>query len=367
MKKIVISFLLIVSLFMTKKVYAQDDAWAEISAKDEITEGDKVAVDFAFDFKDAQNLNSQYGIFLIAFEISFDDSIFDIVDIQKNTSWDQEVDKADSKYIAMATPVSSDGKIHINSGKFIMRLYFQAKKTDKTTTNIKIGEYGAVLIDRKALQKEKIESYDYKSIESIGNSTHTFKINKSDKEINNSNNSIVQENKNINIKEEIKKEKSIINNKQNNNSNNNQSSGDNTNKNYNFYLKLLEIEGNKIDFNKHQSIYSIEVPNEVRELKVNAIAEASTSKVEITGADNLEENNKVIITVTAENQEQKKYIVNINRPKVEKGESKSFFEITDEQKKMGIIFAGAILGLGLIIFIIIRLRDRKIEKGMNKW
>ena len=167
MKKIVISFLLIVSLFMTKKVYAQDDAWAEISAKDEITEGDKVAVDFAFDFKDAQNLNSQYGIFLIAFEISFDDSIFDIVDIQKNTSWDQEVDKADSKYIAMATPVSSDGKIHINSGKFIMRLYFQVKKTDKTTTNIKIGEYGAVLIDRKALQKEKIESYDYKSIESM--------------------------------------------------------------------------------------------------------------------------------------------------------------------------------------------------------
>lgn len=139
-------------------------------------------------------------------------------------------------------------------------------------------------------------------------------------------------------------------------------------KKYNNYLKTLEIEGYNIDFVKHQSIYSIEVPVEVRDLKVNAIAEATNAKVEIVGADNLEENNnKIIITVTAENGEEKKYIINIKRIKEDAKEKDSFFEITDEQKKMGLIFAGVIVGIGLIIFIIIRIRDRKIEKGMDKW
>ena len=138
-------------------------------------------------------------------------------------------------------------------------------------------------------------------------------------------------------------------------------------KKYNNYLKTLEIEGYKIDFTKHQSIYSIEVPEEVREVKVNAVAESSKATVEITGADHLEENNKIILTVTAENKEEKKYIINVKRIKEEKKESGSFFEITDEQKKNAIIFAGIILGIGLLIFIIIRIRDRKIEKGMDKW
>ena len=143
---------------------------------------------------------------------------------------------------------------------------------------------------------------------------------------------------------------------------------DNSNKKYNNYLKELTIEGYKIDFNKHQSIYTIEVPPEVKEVKVTAIAEATNAKVEVTGADNLEENNnKIIINVTAENNEVKKYIINVKRTKSDKKENESFFEITDDQKKLAIIFASAILGLGLLIFIIIRIRDRKIEKGMNKW
>ena len=143
---------------------------------------------------------------------------------------------------------------------------------------------------------------------------------------------------------------------------------DPTQKAYNNYLKILEVEGYKIDFNQHQSIYTIEIPEEVNQLKVNAVAEGVNAKVSITGADNLEENHdKVTIVVTAENKSEKKYIINVKRIKEEKEEKGSFFEITDEQKKMGIIFAGVILGLGLIIFIIIRLRDRKIEKGMNKW
>ena len=136
---------------------------------------------------------------------------------------------------------------------------------------------------------------------------------------------------------------------------------------YNNYLKTLEIEGYRIDFNKHQSIYSIEVPVEVKEVKVNAVAESTKATVKISGADNLEENNKIIITVTAENKEEKKYIINVKRIKEEKKENDSFFEITDDQKKTALIFAGVIVGIGLLIFIIIRIRDRRIEKGMDKW
>ena len=77
--------------------------------------------------------------------------------------------------------------------------------------------------------------------------------------------------------------------------------------------KDLSVILYKIDFNKHQSIYTIEVPPEVKEVKVTAIAEATNAKVEVTGADNLEENNnKIIINVTAENNEVKKYIMSNN-------------------------------------------------------
>ncbi len=138
-------------------------------------------------------------------------------------------------------------------------------------------------------------------------------------------------------------------------------------KKYNNYLKSLEIEGYKLDFNKHQSIYSIEVPVEVKEVKVNAVADSTKATVEITGADNLDDNNKIIISVTAENKEVKKYIINVKRIKEERKEKSSFFEITDEQIKTGAIFAGIVAGIGVLIFIIIRIRDRKIEKGINKW
>ena len=147
----------------------------------------------------------------------------------------------------------------------------------------------------------------------------------------------------------------------------NDNTTDDSNKTYDNYLKSLEIEGYKIDFNKHQSIYKIEVAKEVRELKIEAIPESNNAKVEIVGADNIDENNKIIINVTAENGEVKKYIININRIKDEKKDNSFLFEITEDQKKMGIIFSSIVLGLGIIIFIIIRIRDRKIEKGINKW
>ena len=142
---------------------------------------------------------------------------------------------------------------------------------------------------------------------------------------------------------------------------------DETTKVYNNYLKELTIEGYKIDFMKHQSIYSIEVPVEVKELKINAVAEAVNAKVKVDGADNLEENNKIIITVTAENGEEKKYIINVKRIKEENKKDGSFFEITDDQKNLALIFSGVIVGIGILVFLIIRIRDRKIEKNMNKW
>lgn len=361
MKKIILSLLLIISIFSIDKVYAEG-YWTTVDSKENITEGEKVAVDFVFDFDDARSYDSKYGIYMIAFEIQFDDTVFDIVDIEYNSKWNQEVDKAEGKYVALAVPKSSNNNIGLNIGKFIMRLYFKTKTTDKTTSSIKIGEFGGILLDKQALNRETIEESDFKTISAVGDHTHTFKITKSETPVSNTNSSIVQNKNSVNINSEIKKETNTIKKKETKNETNT------TNKDYINYLSKLEIEGYRIDFNKHQSIYTLDIPKEVNSLNINAISESNTAKVEITGADNLEENhNKVIIKVTAKNGDEKKYIINVTKVEEKKEEKDSSFVITDEQIKLIIIFASIVLGIGLLIFIIIRIRDRKIEKGIDKW
>ena len=361
MKRFFLYLLLIVTFLSVDKVYAEG-YWTTVDSKENITEGEKVAVDFVFDFDDARSYDSKYGIYMIAFEIQFDDTVFDIVDIEYNSNWNQEVDKADGKYLAIAVPKSSNDKIRLNIGKFIMRLYFNTKSTDKTTTSIKIGEFGGILLEKSALYNETIDASNYKTIEATGDHTHTFKITKSETPVNNNTNSIVQNKKNVNISSEIKKETNTIKKKDTKNE------SVPTNKDYINYLSTLEIEGYKIDFNKHQSIYQIDIPKDVNSLNINAIAESTSAKVEITGKEDLEANhNKVIIKVTAKNGDEKKYIINVNKIEEKKDKKQSSFVITDDQIKLIIIFASIILGIGLLIYIIIRIRDRKIEKGMDKW
>ncbi len=137
---------------------------------------------------------------------------------------------------------------------------------------------------------------------------------------------------------------------------------------HNNNLKELEVAGYEIDFDKYKKIYSIEVKNTVNHLDITALPEATTSKVDIKGADNLtKSDNKVTIEVTSTDKKTKTYVINVTRSDSEvKSDIENNFKIDDKYINYAIYFAIAALGVGLIAFIIIKIRDRKIEKGIDK-
>lgn len=82
----------------------------------------------------------------------------------------------------------------------------------------------------------------------------------------------------------------------------------------NNYLANLEIEGINLNtsFNKENGTYFIEI-NNTSTINITATAEDSEARVYITGNDNIQNgNNKILISVTAENGEVRYYRVFIN-------------------------------------------------------
>lgn len=82
----------------------------------------------------------------------------------------------------------------------------------------------------------------------------------------------------------------------------------------NNYLEKLEVEGKELNtyFNKENGTYFIDI-NNTNTINVTAIAEDSTAKVYITGNDNLKSgNNKILISVTAENGDVRYYRIFVN-------------------------------------------------------
>lgn len=82
----------------------------------------------------------------------------------------------------------------------------------------------------------------------------------------------------------------------------------------NNYLAKLEIEGINLNtsFNKENGTYFIDI-NNTSTINITAIAEDSEARVYITGNDNIQNgNNKILISVTAENGEVRYYRVFVN-------------------------------------------------------
>ena len=108
-------------------------------------------------------------------------------------------------------------------------------------------------------------------------------------------------------------------NNKNTNTQNTNTQNTNTNKNTknsNTYLSKLQVnkEGLTPNFNKEKTSYSLNVNENVTNIDVTAIPEASTSKVSITGNTNLKNgDNTIYITVTAENGAKKTYTITVTK------------------------------------------------------
>ena len=134
---------------------------------------------------------------------------------------------------------------------------------------------------------------------------------------------------------------------------------------HNTNLATLEVKGFNIDFNKYKKLYSIEVKENVNKLEVTAIPEVESTTVTITGADDLEKNhNKVTIELKASGEDTKTYVINVIKRKELKADTaviKIDNKYIDYAKYIGL---GA-LGLGIVIFAVLKIRDKKVEKGLD--
>ena len=145
----------------------------------------------------------------------------------------------------------------------------------------------------------------------------------------------------------------------------------------NNYLKILDIDGYELEFNRDVTDYQISVDSDVKFLDITAVAEDSRARVEITGNEGFKNGkNTVIIAVKAENGDIREYKLLVNKVSNES----NLTEIEDSSntaEKVVIIILIILVVFGLLYLIFKKDDDDKqainndkkkdeIKKNSNK-
>jgi len=333
--------------------------------------GETVSVLFKMEFSDISKTKpDSLGIWIVGYELIFDDTVFSVVDIS-SSDWVSDVYKENGKYYVLSE-VGPDAKnLCMNGavfcGDYFVTIDFFIKDTAKTSSIIKMGDIEVGLLDMQDENKEYTLE-DLITITATSNKSHTINIkhdNEQDKVEIKEPASILED------KKPLFNNKEMITNKGTTSSSNDKEQEDNnkqSNKSSNNYLKSLKINNYDITFHKNKNDYVIEVNQIIDSLDLEVTLEDSNATYKIIGANDLaKNNNKVIVEVTAENGNKKNYTIQVKINEdigVTKDKKKNIFDFKIEDKY---IVGGAIFVLILvIIWLIIHIRNRKIEKAFDR-
>lgn len=129
----------------------------------------------------------------------------------------------------------------------------------------------------------------------------------------------------------------------------------------NNYLSSLIIEGQEINFNKLKNDYEFTVENDVSSLNVTAISESENAVVTIVGNNDLKDGLNVIkITVKAENEDVREYVVNVTRKAKEVVEEPQENETT--KILIIVLIIATLSGLSYLLF-----SDNNKNKSLNNF
>lgn len=308
------------------------------------------------------------GIWLVTYELEFDDSVIIISDISSN-QWNSILYKDGTNYYVLSEvsddSTSSnkcfDGVLYCSDYNVTIKFY--VKDTKMTSTSIRVGDVEMGLL---GMLKEGV-TYTEDDMTVISGSV---------------NKDMTASIKHTSTSSSSSKPSSIVENSKPTTSipkkNNGTSSNSNIIKSSNRYLKKLEIKNYKIDFNKLRNEYEIEIDKTINNLDITAATEHAKATYKIIGADDLKSNNYVVkIEVTAENGAKNTYTITA---KVK--EERIIEELTEEEENItpkkkeftinkkyviiGAVIAGTIFLLIIIISIIIHSKDRKLEKALDE-
>lgn len=113
----------------------------------------------------------------------------------------------------------------------------------------------------------------------------------------------------------------------------------------NNYLSSLTVKGYTLSFNKDVLSYNLTIKDE-QQLEITATAESNKGLVTITGNDDLKNESKIIIKVTAEDGSVREYTLNITKPVIEEKED----SINMSYIAIGVFALGVISFIGAVAY-----------------
>lgn len=369
MKKI---FLLIITLiFITPlTIKAVEINETTIIGKEQITVGESFTESILISFNELkQTYDQTQGIFYLKYELTFDDEIFSIT-AQESPDWDTIIYQEGDKYYVLSI-VNTDNKLKNNCpnsflycGDYQNTIEFFPNKTVSTTTEISISNFELATLEISHTNQEyTIDDLIITPIENIKNHSLIIKQPENNNEDINAKENIITnitpEDVNNKIIKSLHQEPVISEIPSN-------------------LLSNIEIKGYQFEFNKYKNNYTIVISNDINSLDLVITTEDETASYEIIGNEDLNDNSKIIIEVTSSTKEINIYTLNIDIIEDNEAENSppkkvslmTFKEIYHKYK-VYIIASSIIIGVFLLILLIIKIiskiKDKKIEDLTNKF
>lgn len=372
MKKIKYLFVLILTVliipFNTKATSASIDDIV-IEGMDTVSVGTSFSQAFKINFSNIKKGTlDTLGIWTVAFELDYDEDVFIVEDIYDNGKvWKSNIYKDGNKKYVISQFNNSVFNVDACVDKvlycadYLISIKFYVKDTDKKTSEIKMKNSGAIVYQVLGGNDPEYNADDMIELEYSHDMSKTMTITKpEDVEIKEPNN-IISNNKPAEKKKTVPSSKTTSSKTTNNKTNTQKKKSDNNN------LKDLAISGYSINFAKDITTYNISIKEDINSLKIKALPEDEKATVKIVGNDDLKLNdNKVTIDVKAENGNTKSYIIEVQKETINNTENDDKgFKLTERQMMICGIVIGAIFLIVVIVFVIIRIRDRRMEKELD--
>lgn len=349
MKKKLIFIIELLLLLIPTVTYAGDVKSTSIVGKSTIEKGQELKLTYYINF-DGVNKNDPEsdGIYQVVFEIMYDETILKPKKFYAEGFETVNYSEDGNTYIISILKDSIPAKHQcidkvLFCSSYALEVTYEVIGDKVSSTNVGMGDIEIVYSSMTGEDKVIYDTYLTAS-SSTSQSSKTIKITKNEK--------------------------------------NNQTTTKPATHSSNAYLKKLEIDGYKFSFKKDVFEYEIDIDDKVNELKVTVETEDKNATYKILGADDLKKyNNKVFITVMAEDgttntytirkqtkeeiEDKKEVIVEENDEDNKSPKVNLNFELKEEHIKLIAIGVGALIGLIIIYNIIRYFIDKKIDKALD--
>lgn len=366
MKKILLFTTLVITLLIPLRIKAVSISSSSITGSKEKSIGEEFPLTFKINFSGLEKgQDKTIGIWRLVFKIDYDDEVFSITKAISPNINSAHIIESGKHYIYAEVPeydlsLNSCANGQLYCGNYEVNVNFVVKNTGQKMSTISMKEIEVQLLNMHDLNKEEYTDEDAIEITGNSNQFHTVTIkstsnNNTPKQNTTTNNTNSQENNTVQQKENSKSS--------------------------NTYLKSLEIENYKINFRKSKKEYTVYIDEDVNSLNIKAETYDSKAKYKVIGAEDLKaNNNKVSIEVTAEDNTKETYILNIKidgelkkkmqEKMTEKDTPKEKEKNTSKLDKKTLTKIGIITGLialiGVVSFIIYKIKNRKMDKILDE-